>query len=141
MIWKRTVRILFFLVMVLLWGAANSYAASELFIVPVVGLATVLATLVLLYILCALVGRYFINQDKAAAAKAAPAPVATAAPAAETKKTESLDGVSPELIAILSAAAESVLRKPVAIVRVSAARDHWWAVQGRQAHHHSRKTR
>ncbi len=144
MIWKRIVKISFFLAVVSLWAATSLYAQddsglSELIEVPIIGLGTVLITLILLAVVCSGIGRYFISQDKAAQAKkaaAAPA-VSTAAP----QEAKALDEISPELIAILSAAAESALRKPVAIVRVAAARDHWWAVQGRQAHHHSRKTR
>ena len=91
------------------------------------GLGTVLITLTLLALLCSAMGAVF----RASAARDRTQPAAPA----------ECDTISPELLAVLTAAAESTLEKPVRVVTIQSKHPRGWALAGRKTHHLSHKLR
>ena len=103
---------------------------SEIVAFVLTGLGTVLLTLTLLALLCAAMGAGFRFAEARRAAQSAP----SAAPAEN-------DTISPELLAVLTAAAESALENPVSVVKIQSKHPRGWALAGRKTHHLSHKLR
>ena len=98
------------------------------------GLATVLGTLTLLALLCALTGAVFtaLQRRREQAALAESALVAESTPG---------DWLSPELIAVLTAAAQESLNRPVHMVSVQSPQVRAWARAGREQEHQPHRLR
>ena len=114
-------------------GEIAEFQATGLLVVFVVlGSITAISMLMSWLLKVLAPGQYYGTSKPAAAAapvaaKAAPAPAATASGLSQDK-----------LLVLLAAAAQEILGKSVAVVSYSVA-DSSWAMQGRAAHHHSHK--
>jgi len=104
----------------------------------VLGFLVVMVVLAAIWGLTSLIGQYFIIQNKAQKAKkaqeaadtAAHHEIAAAAAAAAMTTPATPGGVTPEVLAILSAAVQAVIEEPARIVAVNPAGS--WGAEGRR---------
>lgn len=108
--------------------------AEDVLAFVLTGLATVAATLVLLAALTAAVGWVFRRRARGGTT------AVVAAPALEEAGPEA-DGISPELVVILAAAAVASEDGPVRVVRIREAPPRAWASAGRNREHASHRLR
>ena len=98
------------------------------------GLATVLGTLTLLALLCAATGAVFTALER----RREQAALAERALGTEPAQD---DRLSPELIAVLTAAAQESLKRPVRMVSVQSPQVRAWAKAGREQEHQPHRLR
>lgn len=95
------------------------------------GMGTVLGTLVLLTLLCSGIGALFGRAQAVRDRRDSLEQEGALPPAA----------MSPELLVVLTAAAEAALDSPVRSIRVRSTGPRHWAQSGRKYHHSSHKVR
>jgi hypothetical protein len=119
---------------------ANAFTDS---LAHIVGFLSVLATLTILWLITAAMGRYFAGADKrgvARAAKAAKASAPEVSGAAPAVKDAGDKTVSDEMIAAISAAAYMLLGGKHRIVSIRSISSDW-SREGRRQHFASHKIR
>ncbi len=104
------------------------------------GFGIVLSILGVLWLATTLIGRYFIAQ---AAREQAAIPEATvSAPRLHADPSSPVDvSADPRLVAVVAAAAQLALDRPVAIRSITPAARGTWAAEGRRAIHTSHRVR
>ncbi|MGF1449661.1 MAG: OadG family protein [Opitutales bacterium] len=105
------------------------------------GFGIVLSILGVLWLVTALIGRIFVAQ---AAKQSLTQPAATTpapAPAEIDLSQPSSVGADPHLLAVVAAATQIALNRPVAIRSISPATRGNWAAEGRRAIHSSHRVR
>jgi Na+-transporting methylmalonyl-CoA/oxaloacetate decarboxylase gamma subunit len=112
---------------------------SEVLSFVLYGLATVLGTLTLLALLCAAMGAVF-QRLEAAKVRAAEAQIQASLSLLDDDVQQG-EAMSPELLVVLSAAAESVLDSPVRVVRIESRGGRLWAQSGRKEEHATHRLR
>lgn len=104
----------------------------------ILGFLVVMVVLASIWGLTSLIGQYFVIQDKAQKAKKAQAAaqaavhhdVVAAAAAAAMTTPATAGGVTPELLAIISAAVQAVVKEPARIVAINPSGN--WGAEGRR---------
>lgn len=112
------------------------------------GFVIVIGALAILWALCVLIGFFFIGKAEAAAKALAEAEAAAAADEAKLP-VASEEVTDPAVIAVITAAIEIAVHKPLRIVSVRSShhpdnnevRHNAWALEGRSSHFQSHKVR
>ena len=121
---------------------------SHHLVFQLLGVAVVLASLYVLYLICALIGLAFRRPMGAPAAPPAPAPAApvAASPSETAAAASRVAAAEAELAAVIAAAVAVVLQRPHRVLDIHkiAPANQWlnaWAIEGRFQHFTSHRVR